>query len=921
MAQDYVTRFKADMTRHDAAIKSSTQLMQSFDKTVKKAEGQVGNFNRKLNGIAGDIKKLGLSKLQGQLGDIGNIIANNLVGSLGKVTVSGGSASSILGKLGSVASLSTPALLGIGAAIATLAANFAALAKSAKYEVNLDKLQSMTGLDDSGMRNMSKAAIDMSKNFRSSAGEIVDSMRLIGSQFPSLLKNTGALVKVTEAANVLSEAAGISVVDAASGITTVLNQMKLPASEATNIINALAAGSQQGAADIAYLNQAMGKSGTQFADAKVSYVEAIAAIESIAPKFSSADVAGSQLNSTLLKLSTQANSNFKPSVVGLGKALENLANAQLSDLQLKQLVGESNVTMIKSLIQARDKYEELTVSLEGTDTAFKQMEINMDNLPSKIQLLKNAWGAMLLDVGENSPLVQGMRDGLGKTLDHLSTVTMPELGVIINGLSNTLWNLLGAVGNLVAGILPFNDDMEALRVTMKAIGEVFKWLIRLIENISITIKWLCDIIAKGLTSAWNKLGEIISKTDWFKGMKDKLDKVLEWWDKTILSLTEKWKKFKKWLRERGLTWKTADDYIVAESSDGSVDWGDDTVNYTPVPINPDNTTPTIGTNKEREILKGTIEWYQKEIQKINDELQQTIPTETRLNELLDTKADYLEELTRLQEEYGLATKKAQKEEKKEVEILPAKGSYRDIQNQLSQLNEQLDFEVYGTEKYWSLVKSIKELTSKELEISLKLDEDLMSDADKKLRDLQRNLEITNRVGDDASSVFSSLGTAMTNFGNATEDSQNKTAQIIGIVSQGISELIPQIIALMTAEQAEALAAGTSQAAKLPYPANIAAIFSMFATLSSVYAGIKGLKSYANGGIIKGNTSIGDYNLARVNGGEMILNGSQQDRLFRVINEGNMSNSTVMAGNVDFQIRGDVLVGALRNYEKKKGRIG
>jgi hypothetical protein len=34
-----------------------------------------------------------------------------------------------------------------------------------------------------------------------------------------------------------------------------------------------------------------------------------------------------------------------------------------------------------------------------------------------------------------------------------------------------------------------------------------------------------------------------------------------------------------------------------------------------------------------------------------------------------------------------------------------------------------------------------------------------------------------------------------------------------------------------------------------------------------------IASFADGGIIGGTTTIGDYNIARVNKGEMILNGS------------------------------------------------
>lgn len=39
------------------------------------------------------------------------------------------------------------------------------------------------------MKSVSEGAIEMSKGFKASASDIVDSMKLIGSQAPELLKN------------------------------------------------------------------------------------------------------------------------------------------------------------------------------------------------------------------------------------------------------------------------------------------------------------------------------------------------------------------------------------------------------------------------------------------------------------------------------------------------------------------------------------------------------------------------------------------------------------------------------------------------------------------------------------------------------------------------------------------------------------
>jgi hypothetical protein len=119
------------------------------------------------------------------------------------------------------------------------------------------------------------------------------------------------------------------------------------------------------------LNTAFEKAGTQAKSAGMSYGDLAAAIETVGPKFSSADVAGSKLQATLLALSVQTNNNFKPAVVGMSQALDNLAKAELTDAQMKDLVGASNITMLQALIEGKETYKDYTKSLTGTNTAYE----------------------------------------------------------------------------------------------------------------------------------------------------------------------------------------------------------------------------------------------------------------------------------------------------------------------------------------------------------------------------------------------------------------------------------------------------------------------------------------------------------------------------------------------------------------------
>jgi hypothetical protein len=100
--------------------------------------------------------------------------------------------------------------------------------------------------------------------------------------------------------------------------------------------------------------------------------------------------------------------------------------------------------------------------------------------------------------------------------------------------------------------------------------------------------------------------------------------------------------------------------------------------------------------------------------------------------------------------------------------------------------------------------------------------------------------------------------------------------------------------------AVAIANGTASAFALPFPACLAAYATIIATIASTFAS---LPVFSEGGIFEGATTIGDYNLARVNKGEMILNNQEQKHLWNMIEDGSISHSGFNASEVVFKLRG------------------
>ena len=464
----------------------------------------------------------------------GNILAfgQNILGastSLGGLTTALGTATGAASGLGAALKLALGPIGLIAAGVAGIAGVCVSAGKAASdLDKNLDGLQSLTGLDDSSMKEMSRAAVDMSKDFKASAGDIVDSFKLIGSQAPVLLKDQEGLKEVTAAANTLAEAGQIGVVDAAKAITTTMNQMDVSASEASGIINTLAAASQQGAADIAYLNTAFEKTGTQAKSAGMSYSDLAAAIETVAPKFSSADVAGSKLEALLLALSVQANDNFKPAVVGMSQALDNLAAAELTDAQMKNMVGASQISMLKALIDGKEQYKDFTQTLKGTNTAYEMMQQNNDNLEGTITKLKSSWDALMISLGQ-SALIQG--------IISLFQIFMDAVRDCINYISELI-NELPGLGNGISIVDALGAAIKALTIPVKIVCEVVTAAASLIINsfnmIVATVQWV-----------WNKLRSIMSDMGIFKPIQQGLTAVIDWFKKMIDYVLGLWNKFKK----------------------------------------------------------------------------------------------------------------------------------------------------------------------------------------------------------------------------------------------------------------------------------------------------------------------------------------------------------------------------------------
>ena len=154
----------------------------------------------------------------------------------------------------------------------------------------------------------------------------------------------------------------------------------------------------------------------------------------------------------------------------------------------------------------------------------------------------------------------------------------------------------------------------------------------------------------------------------------------------------------------------------------------------------------------------------------------------------------------------------------------------------------------------------------------------------------------------------------------------------------VGQAIPKILEMSGVKQADTIVTNENTTAELANGASkvisahagipFVGIALGLAGVAAIIAAMSSMPKYATGGIVPGTSFTGDKVPALLNSGEMILNGSQQSNLFRMLNSGlygSLSQKITPSGNDDIrlysdvEIKGDRIFLALHNHIKKTGK--
>lgn len=939
MKNDFSIRLSADDKSLIQVLNNSQNKLAKLESAFQKAGSKSKVFGSSMEGLSGQFEGL-LSKVGGSMEGLSGMFGGSITEMLGSLT----------GLTGGFAALGAAAI----GACAYILKGFDDL----KSEMN--NFQAVTDVSDEEMKAFEQSARDLSNSTGVAEKSIIALQTSLVGINPQLSTNREALLKSTEAAILLGKAGRISSEEASTALSSILAQYNLAGTESVNVANAIAAGSKAGAIEIEGLGEVLQKAGTTMHSAGLDYAQSVALVEAVGDKWLNKESElGTHLQSTFSKLQSVKKGweQFNPAIVGTTQALENMSRAQLKYSDLVELVGLQNAPLLQQLIDARGKYAELQKEVTGTTAAQDMAAKQTDTLSNSWEHVKTTWDNLMTSIANSQPMqelysyIQYVCNSISELISWAGGL-IDQWNQLMSGFDSsfTVWDLL-------KGYIQYNMAL------IKALGEAF------IVTCALIVKPLVDLwnlIKRFAADVWKRLSDFPLG----RAVQNAVKEALKW-------LQDLWKKIVSWYNNLkkylGLKTDNSTDVKLNVKEDRTV---------TQTFKGGGSGLPSLSSSKKGgkkggskkhgsgskktgieapEI--GSLKFYEDKLRAINDELSKTNVSSGRLYQLKQEAAVVQEQIDKIKRRNKLFDEKPKHSTPKAT---IEKGSIQEISDLISSKESQLKNLKVGSDGFNLLVQEIEELKEKkeflELKMHPKIDENSMNallsslvkvqeqinglkyevsiTTDKsKLELLKEQIDyLTNKEHkiqlsidekkqsaisqnvDEIKTQYEGLGQAAQSVGNVFTALGNVASDsflgMVGNITGAVSSILPEIGKLVAANQVAALSSGTASAAALPFPANLVSIATIVSTILGLFASFP---KFADGGIIQGK-SFGDYNLARVNGGEMILNTTQQGRLWNTIQQGTTSSSAPISGAVKFHIEGKQLVGVLNNYNSSKSRL-
>lgn len=375
--------------------------------------------------------------------------------------------------------------IGIAAAGAAVGALSEAFSRATGFQDTLADLSAITGVTGAGLDDIGQKAMALSNTFGTTAAENVDAFKGVLSKLgPGIASNSEALALMGSHINTLAVASGLDATASMDALTTAMLQFGVDLSDPMaaaekmgSMMNVMAAGAQQGAAEVPQIASALVVAGVSAKSAGVSFEETNAALQVLATGGLYGSEAGTALRNVFVKLQaptsdaadmmkrfgidaqsvavTLTSKGLQAAVEELRGGFEKIQSPVDRAALLNKVFGESAQNAASILMDQSDAFKDLTVVMTGTNTATEQAKVKMDTftMQAKIlgeQVMNRLTSAFVSIAPALTSVVSAFADFLPVLIEYAPLV-MSVVGAMIA--YKTVTGAVGAAQKSLDGIL------------------------------------------------------------------------------------------------------------------------------------------------------------------------------------------------------------------------------------------------------------------------------------------------------------------------------------------------------------------------------------------------------------------------------------------------------------------------------------
>ena len=433
------------------------------------------------------------------------------------------------------------------------------------FEQAMADLSAITGSVGEELEDLTKTARKVGMESGLGAAESARAFAILAGQIDVPIEQLKELQRQTI---LLAQAGALPLEDAANAVAGTINQFGYEASEASRVVNVLAAGSRAGGSEVVDLAESFKVTGAAAHSAGVALEETAAALEILAQNNTKGAEAGTAMRNMLIAMQTKLGIDIsKTGFAGGLDIIRHKLNTMGSETErasfLAKSFGRENIVAAQYLLENADAVRAMTAEVTGTNSALEQAEIRNETWAHKMEVARAKMDEMLISLGNVTGSILPMGAIVGEQVGKFAMLTplIVQAGNAIRGLglktiiatgiqhgfnvalsANPIGAVILAVTALVAAVVyaykhinGFKQEITALWASVKKLWSSLKGdLMPVLEAVGKVIKGVVMLYVKLLAKQvqilarmWRWVIDAIqSVIDWFNNLSPSVKSVI-----------------------------------------------------------------------------------------------------------------------------------------------------------------------------------------------------------------------------------------------------------------------------------------------------------------------------------------------------------------------------------------------------------